>query len=82
MTNFDLEVRRIYAEACALPGVEYVLADTRVAVGVLDEDTWLWFWRQVERRFDIAVTRAQRQTLTTIGAVVHYLKIRERGKTR
>jgi hypothetical protein len=54
-----------------------VLAGAKLE-SLLDDDSSIWFWRELERQFDIVVTRAQRATLPTVGDVVRYLKLRKK----
>lgn len=76
MRNVDLEVRSLYAAAAGIT-VDAVYSDTRLdSAG--DADTVIWFWSQLEEGFDIAVTKAQRLAMPTVGQVVEYLKIRLR----
>jgi len=76
-TNIELQVREIIVAAAALPDVSHVLAGARLE-SLLDDDSGIWFWRELERQFDIVVTRAQRQSLATVGDVVRYLKLRKK----
>jgi acyl carrier protein len=76
-TNIDLQVREIVVAAASLPDVSHVLAGAKLE-SLLDDDSSIWFWRELERQFDIVVTRAQRATLPTVGDVVRYLKLRKK----
>jgi hypothetical protein len=76
-TNIDLEVRLIIVAAAALPDVSHVLSTAKLET-VLDDDSGVWFWRELERQFNIVVTKAQRASLPTVGHVIHYLKQRKR----
>jgi hypothetical protein len=76
-TNIDLQVREIVVAAASLPDVSHVLAGYKLET-LLDDDSSIWFWREMERQFDIAVTRAQRANLLTVGDVVRYLKLRRK----
>jgi hypothetical protein len=76
--NIDLQVRQIVATACGLAGVDGIYSDSTLLSLCGDEDTLEFFWREIEREFDVAITRAQRQQLSTVGQVVHYLKVRLR----
>jgi hypothetical protein len=75
-TNIDLQVREIVVAAAALPDVSHVLSTAKLEI--LDGDSTIWFWRELEPQFDIVVTKAQRASLPTVGHVVHYLKQRIR----
>lgn len=75
--NIDLQVRQIVVAAAGLPDVSHVLSGARLE-HVFDDDSRIWFWREIERQFSIVVTKAQRESLTTIGQVVHYLKLRRK----
>lgn len=77
-TNIELQVRTIVATA-AVCRVDSLYSDTLLSK-VLDDDATIWFWREIEREFDIAVTKAQRAQLSTIGQVVHYLKVRSKAR--
>lgn len=74
--NIDLQVRTIVAAAAGLSGPEDGILATNKLEAMLDDDSCIWFWREIERQFDIVVTRAQRASLPTVGSVVHYLKLR------
>jgi hypothetical protein len=74
-TNIDLQVREIFAAAYGCP-LDSILSTNRVEE--LDDDSRIYFWREIERQSDIVVTRAQRASLPTVGHVVHYLKQRKR----
>lgn len=74
--NIDLQVREIIAAANG-SGVDGILS-THNLTGSLDADAVIYFWREIERQFDIVVTRAQRQSLPTVGHVIHYLKVRRK----
>lgn len=76
--NLDLQVRQIVATASGLGRVDGIYSDSMLQLLCADEDTLTFFWREIEHEFDIVVTRAQRQQLSTIGQVVHYLKVRLR----
>jgi hypothetical protein len=76
-TNIDLQVREIVVAAAALPDVSHVLSIAKLET-VLDGDALIWFWNEIERQFDIVVTKAQRTSLPTAGHVIHYLKQRIR----
>jgi hypothetical protein len=49
-----------------LPDVSHVMAETNLET-VFDADAGVWFWREVERQFSIVITKAQRESLPTIG---------------
>lgn len=76
--NIDLQVRTIIAAAAGISGPEDGILSTNELEAMLDEDGRIYFWREIERQFDIAVTRAQRASLPTVGSVVRYLKVRSR----
>jgi hypothetical protein len=76
--NFDLQVRTIVAAAAGISGPEDGILSTNKLESMLDDDSGIWFWRELERQFDIVVTRAQRQSLRTVGDVVRYLKLRKK----
>ena len=76
-TNIDLQVRGIVVAAAALPDVSHVMAETKLET-IFDDDSSRWFWREVERQFAIVVTKAQRESLPTVGHVVRYLKLRRK----
>jgi hypothetical protein len=76
--NVDLKVRQIAAMVQGAPGVDHIFSDSTLHALGFDDDSHLVFWREVEHEFEIAVTRAQRANLSTIGQIVHYLKSRTR----
>lgn len=78
MVNYDLRVRQIAATAIGLASVESIFSDNTLQSLGADEDAVVFFWREIEREFEIVVTRAQRAQLPHIGQIVHYLKIRLR----
>jgi Phosphopantetheine attachment site len=80
--NLELEVRQVAAEACGLSRIDGIFFDSTLQGLGADADTILYFWSAIERKYSIAVTRAQRGQLSTIGQIVHYLKIRLRDDRR
>lgn len=79
--NLELRVRQVAAEACATR-IDGIYSDSTLQGLGADADTVLYFWTAIEREFEIVVTRAQRAQLSTIGQIVHYLKIRLRADRR
>lgn len=81
--NIDLQVRTIVVNAgwtAEMGGVEAILSSSKVQDLLKDDDSIIYFWREIERQFDIVVTRAQRASLPTVGSVVHYLKLRAKAE--
>jgi hypothetical protein len=76
-TNIELQGREIVVAAAALPDVSHVLSTAKLET-VLDGDALIWFWSEIERQFDIVVTKAQRDSLPNVGHVIHYLKQRRK----
>jgi acyl carrier protein len=72
--NIHFEVREIITSAINIDVNE--ILDTTKLVTLLDDNSVIYFWKEIERQFDIAVTRAQRASLPTVGSVVDYLKLR------
>lgn len=58
--NIDLQVREIVVAAATLPDVSHVRAGSRME-SLLDDDSGIWVWHELERQFDIVVTRAMRK---------------------
>ena len=76
-TNIDLQVREIFDAAAGTNAVDGILSTHKIK-DLPDDDSCIYFWRELERQFDIVVTRAQRANLPTVGDVVRYLKLRKK----
>lgn len=70
--NVDHELREILSQTLGLDTSE-IFANRSLAMSA---DDAIFFWRRVEEVFDCYITRSQKESLRTVGELVHYLKIR------
>lgn len=71
--KIDEEIRAIFAMA---HGCEISEVSCMTHVEFTNVDDCIWFWSEIEDRFDAPITRAEKPNLKTVGDLSAYLKRR------